>query len=49
MSKYNLTIDDVERHYDESGKLCPLYYVKNEEAWFQMKTDIDAESQAANQ
>lgn len=32
----------VIRHYDVSGKLCPLYYVENEDAWQQLLDDIDA-------
>lgn len=31
---YNLNpMTDVLRHYDVSGKECPVYYVKNEEEW----------------
>lgn len=30
------------RHYDVTGKLCPLYYVENEDAWKQLKADVDA-------
>ncbi len=30
----------VIRHYDITEKLCPLYYVKNEGAWKQLKKDI---------
>lgn len=30
----------VIRHYDITEKLCPLYYVKNEDAWKQLKKDI---------
>lgn len=33
---------DVIRHYDVSGKLCPLYYVENQEAWDQFLTDVAA-------
>jgi len=25
--------EDVIRHYDVTGKLCPLYYVENQSAW----------------
>ena len=25
--------EDVIRHYDVTGKLCPLYYVENPEDW----------------
>lgn len=31
---------DVIRHYDVIGKECPLYYVQNEDAWTQFKTDV---------
>ncbi len=37
---------DVIRHYDVTGKLCPLYYVENEEAWEQLLADIAAEMEA---
>lgn len=30
------------RHYDVTGKLCPLYYVEHEDAWTQLKADVDA-------
>lgn len=36
----NLSSDNVIRHYDVTGKLCPLYYVENEDAWLQLKADI---------
>jgi N-acetylmuramoyl-L-alanine amidase len=32
---------DVKRHYDVTGKLCPLYYVNNPPAWEKMKNDIN--------
>ena len=38
--RFNLTSDDVIRHYDVTEKLCPLYYVEHEDAWIQMKADI---------
>lgn len=31
--KFGLTERDVIRHYDVTGKHCPLYYVVNPEAW----------------
>ena len=30
----------VYRHYDVSGKMCPLYYINNPAAWTQMRNDI---------
>ena len=37
MGKFNLKIDSVIRHYDVTGKLCPLYFVEHEDAWEQFK------------
>lgn len=31
---------DVIRHYDITGKQCPLYFVTNEDAWGQFRKDI---------
>lgn len=39
-SKYNLNSDAVIRHYDVSGKRCPLYYVEHEDAWLNFKKDV---------
>lgn len=38
--KFNLTERDVIRHYDVTGKNCPKYFVENEDAWNQFKTDV---------
>ncbi len=38
--EYNLDKDDIIRHYDVSGKLCPLYYVEHEDAWEIFKNDV---------
>lgn len=38
--RYDLTIDDVIRHYDVTGKMCPKYYVEHEDAWTQFKADV---------
>lgn len=32
--------EDIIRHYDVTGKLCPLYYVQNQDAWDKLKEDI---------
>ena len=34
--------DHVIRHYDVTGKLCPLYFVEHEEAWTQFLADVAA-------
>lgn len=44
--KFGLTSEDVIRHYDVTGKLCPLYYVEHEDAWQQFKADVDTAIQA---
>lgn len=40
-NKFGLTSEQVIRHYDVTGKLCPLYYVEHEDAWQQFKADVD--------
>lgn len=42
MGRYDLSIEDVIRHYDITGKDCPKYYVENPWAWEQLKEDICA-------
>lgn len=39
--------EDVIRHYDVSGKLCPLYYVENPEAWETFLQDVTAAVESA--
>lgn len=39
--KYNLTSDDILRHYDVTGKNCPRYYVENEDAWKAFLEEVD--------
>ena len=34
---------DVIRHYDVTGKICPRYYVENEDAWAALKDDVAAQ------
>ena len=38
--KFNLTEQDVIRHYDVTGKNCPKYFVENEDAGNQFKADV---------
>lgn len=38
--KFNLSAEDVIRHYDVTGKNCPKYYVENERAWKDFKEDV---------
>ena len=38
--KFDLNENDVIRHYDVTGKICPKYFVEHEEAWKQFKGDV---------
>lgn len=38
--KFEIDKNSIIRHYDVTGKMCPLYYVDNEEAWDNLKNDI---------
>ncbi len=33
MDTYHLKKDDIIRHYDVTGKICPKYFVDHEDAW----------------
>jgi len=37
---FGLTSDDVIRHYDITGKMCPRYFVVNEYAWHAFRADV---------
>jgi len=39
---YRLDAQDVIRHYDITGKQCPLYFVEHETAWNQFLDDVSA-------
>lgn len=38
--KFDLTEKDLIRHYDVTGKICPKYFVENEDAWEDFKQDV---------
>ena len=39
--KFNLDpLKDIIRHYDVTGKLCPLYYVKNQKEFKKLKVEV---------
>ena len=42
LGKFDLTTDDIIRHYDITGKECPKYFVDHEDAWEQFKEDVAA-------
>ena len=37
---FGLDSGNVIRHYDVTGKLCPLYFVEHEDAWETFKSDV---------
>lgn len=39
--RYDLEAEDVIRHYDVTGKLCPLYFVEHEDKWTQFLAEIE--------
>ena len=39
--KFDLTSEQVIRHYDVTGKICPKYFVEDEGAWEQFKADVE--------
>lgn len=38
--KFELTEQDVIRHYDVTGKICPKQFVESEDTWEQFRTDV---------
>lgn len=38
--KFDLTYENVIRHYDVNGKDCPKYYVEHEDAWQDFLQDV---------
>lgn len=38
--KYDLTADQVIRHYDVTGKICPKYFVEDEDAWVEFRRNV---------
>ena len=41
IQEYDLEAEDILRHYDCGGKLCPLYYVEHEDAWAKLLRDVE--------
>lgn len=38
---YHLKSDDIIRHHDVTGKMCPKYYVEHPDKWKLFKKDVD--------
>ncbi|MBQ0125579.1 MAG: N-acetylmuramoyl-L-alanine amidase [Clostridiales bacterium] len=39
--EYGLSNDDIIRHYDVTGKMCPLYFVEHKDEWEAFKSSIE--------
>lgn len=40
MKKYNIPLENVLRHYDVTGKLCPEPFIKNQVQWLDFKQKL---------
>ena len=40
MKKYNIPIENVIRHYDVTGKICPEPFVRNQMQWLEFKQKL---------
>ena len=38
--RYELSVNNMIRHYDVTGKDCPHYYVQNPNEWIKFKNDV---------
>lgn len=45
LQEYDLSTEDILRHYDCGGKKCPLYYVENPDAWEKLLADVESYQQ----
>lgn len=41
MDYYSLDSGDVIRHYDITGKLCPIYFVRHPDEWTEFKKNVN--------
>ena len=40
MTKYNIPVENVIRHYDVTNKLCPAPFIEDESRWFDFKSKL---------
>ena len=45
MGKYNIPIENVLRHYDVTGKLCPEPFVRNQVQWLDFKKMLNEQKE----
>lgn len=41
IGKFGLSTEHVIRHYDITGKACPVYYVRHQDEWERFLQDVD--------
>lgn len=44
MEKYDIPVDNVIRHYDVTGKMCPKPFVEDEKLWIDFKERLEEET-----
>ena len=49
MEKYNIPIENVLRHYDVTGKMCPEPFVRNQMQWLDFKSKLSEEKKEGNE
>ena len=45
MGKYNIPVENVLRHYDVTGKLCPEPFVRNQVQWLDFKKMLNEQKE----
>ena len=45
IKQYNISIENVLRHYDVTGKICPEPFVKNQVQWLDFKAKLTQQSE----
>ena len=41
LEEFDLDRENIIRHYDVTGKICPKYYVENPAAWEELKNSVE--------
>ena len=48
MEKYDIPVENVIRHYDVTGKMCPRPFVEDEKLWLDFKERLEEEVKRYN-
>lgn len=41
LTRHHMTVDNLYRHYDITGKVCHAWFVKDESRWVKFKADVE--------